>query len=197
MADDRFRTDSFPPPPPSVALRHPELPAWLARRLLRKDEKIAWVRSPRFNPWWERYATHPLLFLTALALGAAGLGVGRMIAMSWSRVPPPVFLVTGGLAIGAIIVLGVSAGYFTRLVVTNFRVVVLQGYEVCRSWGIDDLPPFLIRHQMRDGERGRRTVDLEAMQTMLGSSGAFTEAKTILTFVKNLDQIKKREDDRS
>ena len=46
-------------------------------------------------------------------------------------------------------VLGLCCGYFTRLVATNHRLVILQGYEMCRTWGMDDLPPSLIRHDRR------------------------------------------------
>jgi len=40
---------------------------------------------------------------------------------------------------------GIANGYFTRLVVTNYRLLILQGYEVCRSWSIHHLPRSLIR----------------------------------------------------
>ena len=36
----------------------------------------------------------------------------------------------GGLVVGCILVMGVCCGYFTRLVVTNFRLVVVQGYGI-------------------------------------------------------------------
>ena len=92
--------------------------------------------------------------------------------------------------IPTIFVLGIASGYFTRLVVTNFRIVCLQGHEICRSWNIDQLPPSLVHHRHFDGEDRRPCVDLEAVKTMLGgSSEKFTNAKTILAFGKQLDSI--------
>jgi hypothetical protein len=135
-----------------------------------------------------------VLFLIAVVLGAAVLGTARVIAGSWSDMPPwPVFA-AGGIAIASVYVLAGANGYFTRLVVTNFRVVILQGYEVCRTWNIDDLPPSLIRYDRRAGQRGSGSVDLEALQTALGgSSEQFVESKTILAFGKELDRFKTRE----
>jgi hypothetical protein len=194
---DQFRTDSFSALPPNISLRYKPLPPWLARRLLRAEETITWVRGPRFTPRWERYITHPGLFVLALLLGAVFLGVGRLVAGSWSKMPPLPFLVAGGLFIGSVYILALSNGYFTRLVVTNFRIVIMQGYEVCRSWRINDLPPSLIRYRGRDGERSP-TVDLDTLQTMLGGgSDQFAESKTIRAFGKQLDQIKARDKDKA
>jgi hypothetical protein len=194
---DSFQTDPSETPPSKIVLPQPALPTWLARRLLRPDEEITWVRGPRWNPEWERYVTHPLLFLQALALGAACIGIGRLSVESWSELPPGTVLAALGIALGSILVLGVCAAYFTRLVVTNFRVVILQGQEVCRCWSLDDLPRSLIRYGKRKGEESSRTVDLDALQTMLGgSSGQFVEAKTILKFGKQLDRFKALERDR-
>src|SRR6266508_669464 len=58
-------------PPSEFSWQSPPLPPWLARRLLREDETVTWVRGPRFNPSWERYVTHPVLFLLALVISAA------------------------------------------------------------------------------------------------------------------------------
>ena len=192
---DPMQTDPYDDAPPEILCKYPALPRWLGRRLLRPGEEIAWVRGPRLNPWWERYATHPALFLAALALGAACLAAGRLLAGSWSQITPLPVLAAGTLAVGSIFVLGISAGYFTRLVVTNLRVVMLQGYETRRSWSLDELPRSLIRYGRRDGGRRSRAVDLEALQTMLGdATDQYTESKTILAFAKQLDQIKTRKD---
>jgi hypothetical protein len=196
MPDDRSYTDPLEAPSPQVTRPHPALPDWLARRLLRAGEEITWVRGPRRNPWWEQFATHPALFLVALALGAAGCLAGRLAAGSWADVMPVAFLVAFVLVLASILVLGISAAYFTRLVVTNHRVVILQGYELCRGWNVEDLPPSLIRYG-RGGERESRAVDLEGLQAMLGgSSSQFAEAKSILAFGKQLDRIKACENGR-
>src|SRR6266571_9210112 len=111
-----FETDPFANPMARVLRLYPPLPAWLARHLLRAGEHVTWVRGPRWNPWWERYVTHPALFLFALALGTACLGAGRLDAGSWSEIEPLLALAAGGIVLGSILVLGISAGYFTRLV---------------------------------------------------------------------------------
>jgi hypothetical protein len=194
---DPFPTDPVDGQAPDVSLRTPLLPAWLARRLLQADETVTWVRGPRLNPWWERYATHPGLFLLALALGAACLGVGWLIAGSWSGLPLPAGLAAGGIVLGAIYALAIANAYFTRLVVTDRRLVVVQGYEVCRSWGLDQLPRSLVRFRVRDDGRASRTIDLTALQTMLGGpSDQFADAKTIRSVGRQIDQIKARENDR-
>lgn len=173
------------------------LPPWLAKRLLRRGEQITWVRGPQFNPWWERYLTHPALFLFALALAAccwmlasavARLGAAGLATFS--------VLVGAAIVLGSIFVLGICCGYFTRLVLTDRRMVVLQGYEVCRSWSILHLPRSLIRVGRLPGdEEWRRTVDMDALKTMLGgASDKFTDAKTILAFAKEIDRLKEREE---
>src|SRR5437868_5836762 len=96
---DRSQQDVFDARDPDRFRLFPPLPPWLARRLLRPDERVTWVRGPRFNPWWERYVTHPALFLLALALGAACLGAARLIAGSWAAVPAPPALIAGGLVL--------------------------------------------------------------------------------------------------
>jgi hypothetical protein len=190
---DNVQTNPFGDPLANILRPYPALPAWLARRLLRADERVTWVRGPRLTPWWERYVTHPALFLVALALGAVCLETGRLRAGSWSELPALPILAAAGIVIGSIFVLGISAGYFTRLVVTNFRLVILQGYEVCRSWRIDALPPSLIFYGVQGDKGASRTLDLDALQTMLGgSSDQFVPAKTILAFGKHLDRIKAR-----
>ena len=200
---DRFQSDAFDPQPPEVpeptdiSMPNPPLPPWLARRLLKDDEQIAWVRGPRFNPSWERYVTHVSLFLAALAAGAFCVAVGSLLAEWWPRMLPAAVLLAGGLVVASIMVLGLSCGYFTRLVATNHRLVILQGYEVCRTWGMDDLPPSLIRHGMSAGGGRDRAIDFDAVKTMLGgASDQFVDAKTILAFGKQLGQIKRREEGR-
>lgn len=172
---------------------YPALPSYIARRLLCRGENVTWVRGPRFKPDWELFVVHPAMFLVALALAAFAVAVTRMSVRSWEEMPGVVYLGAGGLVLGSIFVLAIAATYFTRLVVTNQRIVIVQGYEVCRSWHIEDLPPSLIHYERRGTDRESRTVDLDAIKTMLGgSSDQFTEAKGILAFGKQLEQIKAR-----
>ncbi|MCI0460112.1 MAG: hypothetical protein L0Z62_24435 [Gemmataceae bacterium] len=184
-------------PRPDLSWQYQPLPPWLARRLLRADETVTWVRGPRWNPSWERYITHPGLFLLALLAGAACVAGGRLYGGSWSAMPVAPAVVAGALVIGSIYVLAIANAYFTRLVVTNFRLLILQGYEVCRSWGIDELPRSLTHYGMwRDGEV-RRTVDLDALQTLLGDpTDQVSDSKTIRALGRQLDQIKAHEGDR-
>ena len=101
MSDD-FLTDPFDAQPPSDSrdIRHRDyrdddrrsvrfrrsapLPSWLARRLLRDGEQVTFVAGPRFNPSWEKYVTHPLLFLAALGLGVLCVGTGRLTNETWA-----------------------------------------------------------------------------------------------------------------
>jgi hypothetical protein len=191
MNDDRFQIDSFNGGVRDIAWHYPPLPPWLERRLLRANEKVTWVRGPRWQPWWERYVTHPGLFLVAAGLGAGCVGIGRLLAGSWSQMPDLPAAAAGFIMLASILVLALSAGYFTRLVVTNYRLVILQGYEVCRSWRIGELPPSLVHYGVRVGDEGDRTVDLDALRTMLGSStDQFADSKTIMALGKQLDGIK-------
>jgi hypothetical protein len=179
------------------------LPDWLARRLLRKGEEIAWTRGPRWNPWWERYVTHPTLFVQALALAVICVAAGRLGAGSWSATPPWVAVIAIGILLASVFVLGIFAGYFTRLVVTNYRVVIIQGFEVVRNWSVDELPRSLVRHvRKREGgpdgelvEKESRAVDVDAVQRLFGSAeGHFAEAKTILEFGKQLERVRRAND---
>jgi hypothetical protein len=165
--------------------------------LLQGGEEVTWVYGPRFNPSWERYITHPALFLIALGLGVAGWGVGWSLAWDQTEVLALLALAGGGLVLGSIFVLGIANGYFTRLVVTNYRLVILQGYEVCRSWSIHRLPRSLIRY-VRPGEGPENlAIDLDAVQRMLGgSSDKFAASGAIMAFGKRVEQIKSRENDR-
>jgi hypothetical protein len=201
MSDSRFQPDLTIVTLPDISRPFLPLPLWVARRLLRSDETITWVVGPRFNPAWERYVTHPALFLVALAIGVVLVAVGRLCSESWTVMPPlAIVAVMAGpaLVLGSVFVLGISAAYFTRLVVTNHRLVIIQGYEVCRSWGLNELPPSLVRYgPRRTGDRERH-VDLDALQTMLGNvSDRFADSKTIIAFGKHLDQIKSDKDRRS
>jgi hypothetical protein len=197
---DQFRTErSDSPPPPSVA--HPSLvafPEWLARRLLRPGEEITWVRGPWLNPSWERYVTHPGLFLVALGLGGFLLAFTALISGGWGAVPAPLGLLAGGIVLASVYVLGIASGYFTRLVVTNTRLFIVQGYEVRHSWNINDLPISMLRYGRRGigGADPGPSIDLDAVQTMLGSSTQFTDAKTIQAFSKQLNRMRDRGTDR-
>ncbi len=125
------------------------LPSWLARRLLRRDEQVTWVRGPRWNPGLERYITHPGLFLFALALAALCLGAGWLhAAANRTRFPEAAILVAAAVFFGAVLILAYANAYFTRLVVTNFRLMIVQGYELCKIWNIHDLP-LSLRHYGR------------------------------------------------
>jgi hypothetical protein len=181
---------------PDISVQCTPLPAWLADRVLQANEKITWLFGPRFNPPWERQVTHPTLFLAGLALGALCLLAGRLSVGSWAQLPPLFALFAAVFVLGPIFVLGLSSAYFTRLVVTDCRLLILQGREVCRAWSIDQLPRSLIRYGMAGGRPSNRTVDLEALKTMLGGSSDKFTTKTILAVSKQLDQIKARENDR-
>jgi hypothetical protein len=198
--DERFQPD-LPDLPditlPSITWQFPPLPEWLARRHIMPVEHVTWVRGPRLNPWWERHVTHPALFLYAVALGAVCLTVGRLCAASWREMHPLPAVVAVVLFFGSVYVLAAAAAYFTRLVVTDRRLFILQGYEECRSWGLHELPPSLIRFGPGGAAGGARSVDLDALQTMLGSgSDQFSDSKTILTLGKQLEQIKAKKDGR-
>jgi hypothetical protein len=176
------------------------LPSWLADRLLRPDEKVAWVRGPRFNPSWERYATNPVLIFVAPLVGVIFLSLVWSYFKRQSELAPLTVLVPGGFFVfflPTLFIVGIASGYFTRLVVTNFRIVILQGYEICRTWNIDDLPPSLLHYRRLDGQNQRPIIDLDAVKNMLGgSSEKFTAAKSILAFGKQLDSITTRDKNR-
>jgi hypothetical protein len=194
-----FQRDPYDPEDPEVAEPFTPLPAWLADRLLRPDEKVTWVRGPRWNPSCERYVTHPALIALALALGVVGVVLGWQTPGADAEVVGILVVAAAGLVLASIFLVGFASGYFTRLVLTDSRLVILQGYEVCRVWGINDLPRSLIRYRRRRGEEDEApAVDLEAVKRMLGGpSDKFTAAKSILAFGKQLDAIKARERDRS
>jgi hypothetical protein len=175
--------------------QHPRpLPDWLRTRLLRAEERITGVYGPAFNPPWERYVTHPALFLVAVGLGALWLGEGWLLAGVRPDLLPWAALAAGSTVLGSVFVLGLACGYFTRIVVTTSRLVILQGYEVCRSWRVSDLPPSLIRYRRLESGVPSPAVDLDTLNSLLGApSDQVVEAKTILAFGKHLERIQARD----
>src|SRR5438874_405419 len=117
---DQYQENPFKLPEPNYSFPHPPFPVWLARRLLRRDEQVAWVRGPKHNPSWERYITHPALILVALAIAAVILVAGRLISGAWMGFNGVPIMAGGLLLIGCVYVLGIANVYFTRLVVTNY-----------------------------------------------------------------------------
>jgi hypothetical protein len=182
---------------PDVSLHFPPLPKWLAGRLLRPGEKIVWVYGPWAHPSWERYITHPSLFPVALVLGGLCVAVGSLLAQIGtleSIAPALSGFLAGSIVLGSIFALGISSGYFTRLVVTNFRLVILQGYEVCRGWSIENLPQSLVRYCMPRGGVREPSIDLDTLRILLGGpTDKVADSKSILSFGKQLDNIKPRE----
>ena len=196
--DDRRSDYPYDDRPPGRSRPSAPLPSWLARKHLHPDEQVLYVGGPRFNPSLERYITHPLLFVAALALGAVCAGFGWTMERQHPGTLAVGVLAAFGLFIGSIIVLGLCCGYFTRLVATNRRVLILQGYEVCRRWHVHELPRHMVRYgRLEDGRDGAPTIDLNAMKTMLGgSSDQFVDAKTIMAFGKQINRMRGRDDDR-
>jgi hypothetical protein len=188
------RTDSTGSPTSSTE-DGPSLPVWLSRRLLRAGETVTWVRGPRYNPSWERYITHPALLLVPALPGVVVMGIAAQVGGAPAALA--VAAVTFALVLPLLFVVGFSAGYFTRLVVTDFRLLIVQGYELCWDCGVDYLPPSLVRYDRRHGEKDRVSVDLNALQTSLGgASTQFVEAKTILAFKRQVDRDRSREQGR-
>lgn len=194
LMSDQFQTRPFNDRLTNLTLPAVPLPVWLARRLLQRNERVTQVYGPRFSPSWEPFVTHPALFLVALALGTACVAVARLLAGPEPEVLVPAALVAAGIVLASVFVLGIFCGYFTRLVVTNFRVVIIQGYELCKSWNLEHLPRSLLRFTTMPDGFERSEVDLEAVQTLLGtSSSQVADAQTILRFGKHLDHIRGRE----
>jgi hypothetical protein len=168
--------------------------------LLQPGEEITFMRGPKHNPWWERYLTHPAFILLGVALCLFWGYVTWLLDDSgaWAGVKTFAPLVMIGIMIASVFVLAISCGHFTRLVVTNYRLVILQGYEVCRAWELHKLPRSLLHYSHAAAEDPRPAVDLEVLQSLLGpASDQIAGAKTILSFGKSLDAIKKREEGRS
>ena len=197
---DQFRNDAFDARLPDLAGRSSPLPSWLARRLLREDEQVAWVpQASGSTRRGRRYVAGMRLFLAALGFGMVVVAATAwLFAEMWPPIMLPAALVAGGIVLGSVMVLGFCCGYFTRLVATNQRLVILQGYEVCRTWGMDDLPPSLIRDRISEGGRRNRTVDFDAVTALLGgSSDQFVDAESNPGIGKQLGQIKRHEDGRA
>jgi hypothetical protein len=188
--------DPLDPTVPNIFRKCPELPPWLARRVLQRDEQITWIRGPERSPPWECCVTHPLAGFAAMAFGVIVSVSGCVWTESWSGLVSLPVLFTWSLFVVYIIVLGISAGYFTRLIVTNQRVVLIQGFEIIRSWSLDQLPRSLVRFSRNQQGQESRTVDLQGLQSLLGGvSDQFADAKTLKAFSKQLDRIKAREND--
>jgi hypothetical protein len=174
-----------------------QLPRYIARGLLRPGEEVTFVRGPKHSPKWEGFVTHPAMLFATGALGVSWWLAARRLADpdSFLQVLAPcAFFI---LLLMSIFVLGIANGYFTRLVVTNYRLVILQGCEVCRGWDINRLPKSLLRYGVPGADGVHERVNLDALKSMLGAqSDHVVNAKTILAFGKNLDSIKKREEGR-
>jgi hypothetical protein len=168
------------------------LPAWLARRLLRSGEHITFARGPKQSPWWERYVTHPAFLLLGVVLCVFwGLALGP-IDDSWIALKNSAPFVMLMIMVANLLALGIACGHFTRLVVTNRRLFIVQGYEIRRGWELHNLPRSLL-HLSLDT---RPTLNLDALKSMLGpSSENVAGSKAILAFGKHLDAIKTREKD--
>jgi hypothetical protein len=199
---DEFDTEIFDardvevPPPAAVLSALPAMPPWLAARLLEPGEKVTWVAGPWLTPRWERYVTHPMLLLAGLVSAVVCGLLGWLLSGLGPEVVVAAALLAGTFLLGSLCLLAIASGYFTRLIVTDGRLIIVQGHEVYRIWGIDDLPRGLIHYGMRGGKEPERTIDLDALKTILGSSDKFTESKTILSLGKRIDQIKRGDDRR-
>jgi hypothetical protein len=171
------------------------LPAWLARRILAPNETVALVRGPTSNWFLEPYLTHPGLFLVALVPAGISLGIGRSLVNSWKELPPLAGVIAVLFVFGSIIFLASLAGYFTRLVITDQRLIIVQGREVRSSRSVNELPPILLRRNFdRDGHERAPTIDLNAVNTMLGVDG-FVDSNTILTLGKKIDKMREARED--
>src|SRR4051812_20893081 len=115
--------DRYDEAPREVAWSRPQLPGWLAKRLLREGEEIESVRGPRHSPAWEPFVTHPGVVLVGLALAAAIIAIGALALGSFDdklmALPCVLALLS---AVGGLLVVGLMAGIFTRLVITTQRV---------------------------------------------------------------------------
>jgi len=196
MADE-IQQQPSEPAHTDVSLPAPYFPSWLMKRFLREDEGIEWVYGPALKPWWERYACHPVFIATAVVVAALWLAMGWVKAGDFAKLSIIPVLGPAALVVGSIFIVGASCGYFTRLVITNHRLLIVQGYELCRQWRVDDLPPWLIRYRRLPGADVTKTVDLDALRTMIGSSSAnVADAKTILALGKHLANIRGPDDRR-
>ncbi len=181
-----------------VSLPPPRLPGWLAVRLLQQGENVEWVSGPRATPRWEPFATHPLLIFAAATVAAAWVGLALHSVGSFEKLPPLPVLGAGAIFVGSIFVVGGCCGYFTRLIVTNLRLMIVQGHTVRHRWSIDDLPMSMIRYRRVSGEELTRSIDLDALKTMLGGPSAeVADSKTILALGKKLANIRAQDEPKS
>ncbi|HYT93017.1 MAG TPA: hypothetical protein VEL76_30145, partial [Gemmataceae bacterium] len=124
------------------------------------------------------------------------VALGALIDGLPVQIHPVPLLIGFLLVIGSVYVLAISNAYFTRLVVTDYRLLIVQGYEVCRCWRVDELPPSLVRYRRLGGVRERPTIDLDALQTMFDTASEHVaDAKAIRKLGKQIDHIKKRQND--
>jgi hypothetical protein len=188
---NRWRNEEPRRPEPPPLDPGPPLPQWLGSLFLRPQETVTMVRGPRWSPSIEPFLTHPLTIVVALVIGAGLVWLALLI-----QHPAPFF--SGlGLGLGTLFVVGFSAGHFTRLVVTNQRLFIVQGREMVRQWRADQLPHHLRRYERRDdGREEAPTIDLGEVTKMLGtSSDGFADANTILQLGKKIDSFKERPDE--
>jgi len=195
---DLYQPEPHEQPEPRSLRAGPPLPEWLAKALLEPDEKPEWVRGPNYAPPWERALTHPLAFLVALPPAVILVTVGRLLADDW-RTLHPAFGVSAILVlIGSILVIAFMTAYYTRLVVTERRLLIIQGQSAIRSWGMGDLPPSLLHfgRQAFDGKDAGPRIDLDKLEKMLGGkSEGVIGSDAIIKFGKQLDRIKGRRPD--
>ncbi|MGF1578426.1 MAG: hypothetical protein ACFCD0_03595 [Gemmataceae bacterium] len=167
------------------------VPKWLASRLLRPDEEVVWATGPRHTPAIEPILTHWVLVVVGLLLGVGTVLVGLQLVNSLSRLPMWSGFTAIFLVFGSVMVVAAANGYFTRLIATNKRVFIVQGQEVCRSWGLSALPRSLVQYRMNEDGEEERSINVDALKTMLDAPGdGFAESKTILSFGKHLDRVK-------
>jgi hypothetical protein len=177
----------------------PPLPSWIAQRRLDEGEEVAWVHGPASHLGVERFITHIGLFFVALVLAAGLVAVGWLAAGRLANISLGVGLGAIGIVLGSVFVLALANGHFTRLVVTNRRLMIMQGYDVVRSWRIDRLPRSLIRFAPRSSNRdvdAGSTVDLDALKSILGGNkDQSATSRGIMALGKQVDRIRSRERD--
>lgn len=188
------RPDSSDSPDPKLNVATLGLPTWLARLVLAPGETVALVRGPTSNSPLEPYLTHPALFLVALLPAGITLAVGRAMSPSWKELHPLPGLLAVLILFGTVIFLAGMAGYFTRLIITDRRLLIVQGREVRSSRDVNSLPRALVRRGRDEFGRERApTIDLNAVNKLVGGTG-FVDAKTILTLSKKIDKLKESDD---
>lgn len=167
------------------------LPSWLGKKFLEQHERLTWVRGPRWNSPVEWLMTHPLLFVLAVIVSLLMVGAAAVLAGDLRHVSPLIGMMVFVMPLGSIVVLGISNAYFTRLVITDRKVFISQGHEICRVWKMDQLPPSMVRHTQTETGEEVQSVDLERIKDMLGGGDdGYVDAKTIKKFGKQLDQFR-------